>query len=168
MMGIAAIVVLGLAGGGYYFFSQSQSANSTSAAWEAVAQNDADALRAFISGDPGEYREEAQAALAALEERSFEAASDSDTIEAFEGFLNDFPESEHAIAARGRIAELQTLDPAAEVPPTEEATAAEEAPSPDLVPPNATAPGGEAGPPSLTPPAEPAPGGEPDAAAPTN
>lgn len=160
MIGIAAVVVLGLAGGGYYFYSQSQTADSTSAAWESVAQNDADELRAFISGDPGEYRDEAESALAALEERSFEAASDSDTIDALEAFLNEFPDSEHAITARGRIAELQTLEPATETPPEGQLPPESTLPDPDLVPPNATAP--DAGPPSLTPPPEPTVAEEPE------
>lgn len=156
MIGIAAVVVLGLAGGGYYFYSQSQGANATATAWDSINQNDAGALRAFISADPGEYRDEAQTALAALEERSFEAASDADSIEALEAFLNDFPESEHAIIARGRIAELQTIE---QTPAEDETTGVlppeDTAPDPDLVPPNATAPSDESGPPSLTPPATP-------------
>lgn len=165
MIGIAAVVVLGLAGGGYYFYNQSQTASSTSAAWESVAQNDADALRAFISGDPGDFRDEAESALAALEDRSFEAASDSDTIEALENFLNDFPDSQHAITARGRIAELQTLEPAGETPLEAVLPPEASSPDPDLVPPNAT--GSEAGPSSLTPPPEPTITEEPEAL-PTN
>lgn len=167
MIGIAAVVVLAIAGGGYYFFSQSQSANSTSAAWESVSQNDASALRAFIDGNPGEFRDDAEAALAALEDRSFEAASDTDTIEALETFLNDFPESEHAIVARGRIAELQTLQPSTDGETTDELPPTEAAPDPDLVPPNATAPGGDAGPAAITPPAAPSDSTPPDDA-PTN
>jgi hypothetical protein len=165
---IAFIVVAGLGAGGYYFWNQSESAQSTSAAWDGVDGNDADALRAFISGDPGDYRDEAQQALAELEERSFEAASDADTIEGFEGFLNDFPDSEHAIAARGRIAELQTMTPPTEdettgVLPPEGATTTD----PDLVPPGtATAPAPDAGPAPLTPPVEQTPA--PDPNAPTN
>jgi hypothetical protein len=172
MIAIITFVVVALAGGGgYYFWNQSQN-SATTTAWDGVAQNDADALRAFLAGDPGEYRDEAQAALAALEERSYESASDSDTIEAFEAFLNDFPDSEHAIAARGRIAELQSMpaetppegaiDPNA-LPPTEVTPI-----DPDLVPPGSTTgaapadPG--AGPAPITPPPAPAP----DPAAPTN
>lgn len=154
-----AIVLLGaVGGGGYWFFSQQQSA-ATATSWESVAQNDPDALRAFLAGSPGDYRDEAQAALTALEERSFEAASDSDTIEGFENFLADFPDSEHAIAARGRIAELRAAQPAelppeGDLPPLPSAT-----PDPDLVPPGAVTPVPDTGPAPLTPPAseEPAP-----------
>jgi hypothetical protein len=154
MIGIIAFAVIAAAGaGGYYFWNQSQGAASMTA-WDSVAQNDPDALRAVLSGDPGEYRNEAQAALAALEERTFEAASDADTIEAFEAFVNDFPESEHALAARGRIAELRSMP---EAPAEDETTGVlppEEAPDPDLLPPNTGAPDTSGGPPSLTPPAE--------------
>ena len=106
-------------------------------------------MRAFISGDPGDHREQAQQALAELEERSFEAASDSDTIEAFEAFLNDFPESQHALAARGRIAELQTLTPADSTAAPADTTAPTD---PDLVPPGTT-PDATGGPAPITPPA---------------
>jgi hypothetical protein len=169
---IAFVVVALIGGGGYFFWNQTQSAETTSAAWDAVEQNDADAIRTFLSGDPGEYRDEAQTALAELEERSFEAASDADTIDAFEAFLNDFPESEHSIAARGRIAELQTLQPASEealVPPPLEGVTTD----PDLLPPGtATTPpapdttGGPA--PIAPPPAEPTTPSELPSDLPTN
>lgn len=171
MIGIIAFLVVAVAGGGgYYFWNQSQN-QATTTAWDAVAQNDPDALRAFLAGDPGDFRDEAQQALRQLEERSFDAAQDSDTIDGFENFLNDFPDSEHAIAARGRIAELQTMTPTDETtvdpalaPPTGEAPANND----DLAPPGAVGaapadPG--AGPaPIAPPPAEPTP----DPAAPTN
>lgn len=160
---IALVAVAALGGGGYFFWSQSQNAQTTSAAWEHVDRNDASALRAFIDGDPGDYRDEAQTALAELEERSYEAASDADTIESLEAFLNDFPDSEHAIAARGRIAELRTLPQA----PAADAQAPAEATNPDLVPPG-SAPDAS-GPAQLTPPpAEPAPETPPADVPPSN
>jgi hypothetical protein len=163
---IAFIVVAIAGGGGYWFWSQSQNAQATSAAWENVERNDAAALRAFISGNPGDFRDEAEAALVELEERTYEAASDADTIEAFEAFLNDFPDSEHAIAARGRIAELRTLPETPEAAETAEVTP--EAPAdPDLVPPGATPEASGGGPVTLTPPTEEPPSDEP-ADAPTN
>ena len=164
MIAIATFLVVGLdGGGGYWFWSQQQDAQSTSAAWDSVDTGSADALRAFLSGDPGEYRDEAQAALASLEERSFEAASDADTIEAFEAFLNDFPQSEHAMRARGRIAELQAMPQT----PVEEETAdalppEETAPDPDLVPPGSVQPNTGGGPAPLTPPSEPEETTQPD------
>lgn len=167
LIGAIVFVVVALAGGGgYWFWSQQQGAQTTSAAWDAIDRNDADSLRAFISGDPGERREEAQQALAELEERSFEAASDADTIEAFEAFVNDFPESQHALAARGRIAELQTMTPAAATDSTTLAPT-ETTPDPDLVPPGATTPDTSGGPATLTPPAEEQPAETPPAG-PTN
>lgn len=157
---IAAVVVLGLAGGGYYFYSQSQGATATATAWESIDQSDVNALRNFIDGDPGEYREEAQTALATLEASRYASARSEDSIAAYESFLNDFPSSENAIAARGRIAELQIEQPAAADPAL---TAPTTTPDPDLVPPNAVAPDA-AGPPSIaSPPApEPEPTPEPE------
>jgi hypothetical protein len=158
---VAAIVIIG---GGFFAWTQTQQAQTTSAVWEDVERNDASALRAFINGAPGSYREEALAALAELEERSFEAASDADSIEVLEAFLVDFPESEHAISVRGRIAELesQSQPPADALPalPTEEPAT----PDPDLVPPDSaptptpTPDTGTGGPVTLAPPApEPTP-----------
>ncbi|MFN3464344.1 MAG: hypothetical protein ACK4X1_09720 [Terricaulis sp.] len=155
---IVFIVVAGLGGGGYWYFTQN-SAATTSAAWDAVERNDADALREFLAGDPGEYRQAAQQALADLEERTFASASDTDTIEAFEAFLNDFPDSRHATRARGRIAELRTLQPA-EAPVTTEAPLGPEV-DPDLLPPGSVTPTPEpaapdttGGPQQITPPSE--------------
>lgn len=159
MIAIVTFVVVALVGGGgYWFWNQSQNADATATAWEAVDTNSADALRAFLTADPGEYRDEAQQALAQLEERSYEAASDTDTIEALEAFLNDFPESEHALAARGRIAELQQAQPA-----TGAAAVEATAPNPDLVPPGAAtpAPAPSNGPAAITPPAAEPPPAEP-------
>lgn len=147
---VALVAVAAAGGGGYYFWTQSQNARTTSAAWESVEQNNAASLRAFIAGDPGEYRDEAETALAELEERTFEAASDSDTVEALEAFLNDFPDSEHALVVRGRIAELRSQSQPPEVAtlPADGATT-----DPDLVPPGSA----PAGPAQLTPPPAPAP-----------
>lgn len=163
---VTFVVVALVGGGGYYFWNQSQNADATATAWEAVDTSSADAIRAFLDGDPGDYRDEAQQALAQLEERSFEAASDADTIDALETFVNDFPESEHALAARGRIAELQSLQPPPAVPdpnapldPNALATPLD----PDLVPPGSTTapaptpapPETTGGPAPITPPAQP-------------
>src|SRR5690606_38242126 len=149
-------------GGGYWFWSQSQATQTASSEWENVDRNDPGALRAFIAGNSGSLRDEARAVLSDLEERSYEAASDADTIEALEAFVRDFPDSQHALAARGRIAELRTLQE--EPPAEEEALTAEElvepppAPDPHLVPPGSI-PDASGGPAPLTPPPseEPAP-----------
>jgi hypothetical protein len=165
---IAAVVLLGGGAGAFWFWNQSQTTTATATAWDNVERNDATAIRAFLDANPGEYRDEAETALAELEERSYEAASDADTIEALEGFVNDFPQSEHALSARGRIAELRAQPQAptvegAELPLIEPA-------DPDLVPPGATAPttppAQSGGPATLTPPPEPT-DPEPDSA-PTN
>ena len=135
MVVIAAIVVVlvaGLGAGGYWYMNQN-GVSSTSAAWDSVARDDADALRQFIDGDPGQHRGDAEQALAALEERSFASANETSTIEAYEAFLNDFPDSQHATRANGRIAELRLAQPATETP-TEEVPLGPET-DPDLLPP---------------------------------
>jgi hypothetical protein len=151
---VAVIAVAVLGGGGYFFWGQQQGAQASATAWEEVEQNDAASIRAFLEGNPGDMRDEAEAALAALDDRTYEAASDADTIEALQAFVDEFPNSEHAIAARGRIAELQTMPQTpveGEVPV--EGAPIEGATDPDLVPPGATAPDSGAGPAPLTPPA---------------
>jgi hypothetical protein len=163
----AAVVIVhrALGGGGYWFMTQSN-ASATSSAWDSVSRDDADALRAFIDGDPGEYRGEAETALANLEERRFEAAGNAGTIEAYEAFLNDFPNSEHATRANGRIAELRLQQPATETP-TEEVPLGPET-DPDLLPPGTTTtrtPDTTGGPQQITPAEEPTP---PPADLPTN
>ncbi len=139
MMVIVAVLVLAVGGGGgYFWWSQQQNAHAASAAWESIDRNDPSALRAFIAAQSGPMRQQAQNALSELEERSYEAASDTDTVEALQGFLRDFPDSQHALAARGRIAELQA-NAANGAPATATTTATTTAANPDLVPPGATA-----------------------------
>jgi hypothetical protein len=161
IIGAIVFVVVALIGaGGYYFWQQGQSAQVTANAWDSIDHNSADALRAFLAGGPGDHRADAERALAELEERSYEAASDSDTIEAFEGFLNDFPESQHALAARGRIAELRTLQPTTTTDTASTSAVPPTTIDPDLLPPTAsTAPAPATSTPvPLSPPAtEPAP-----------
>lgn len=133
---VAAIAVAALGGGGIWFATQSGAASSA-AHWEQVDKNDVDALRAFLAGRPGSWRDEAQDALDALEERQYRQARETDTIESYQAFLERFPDSDRfGLAARGRIAELRsapsttsepTLLPSAEGVPLD----------PDLVPPNA-------------------------------
>lgn len=159
LIGAAAVVIAGLGGGGYWYWSQSQAARSTEAAWEAVERNDAGALRAFIAGAPGEFRDDAETALAELEERTLEAASDADTVEALEGFLAEFPNSEHRLAVSGRIAELRSALPADAADAAVEPAPAEAVPAP--APDPAPAPSSEPGPAPITPPSEPEPEGAP-------
>lgn len=172
VIGVIAVAALAVLGGGAYFFMNQQGGQG-GAAWEQVDRNDADALRAFIETASGEARTEAQAALRALENSAYEEARAAGTIEALQSFLGDFPDSEHSIAARGRIAELQSLPPTpiegevplGELPPTDPTAI----PDPDLVPPTATAPDTGGAPVPLTPaPAESEPLPEPGTDTPTN
>ena len=82
--------------------------------------------------------------------------SDTDTIEAFEAFLNDFPDSEHATRARGRIAELRTLQPAPDAVATTEEVPLAPTTDPDLLPAGAVTPPSDTtgGPQQITPPSE--------------
>lgn len=162
VLGALAVVLIIAAGAGGWYFMQQNGAQHASSAWEQVDSGDPAALRAFLEGDPGAFREEAETALAELEVRSFEAASDADTVEAFEAFLSDFPESEHAISARGRIAELQTITaPAPDAVATTEAAPTEPS-AEDLLPPATAPPTSDAGPTTIAPPpAETPPAAEP-------
>lgn len=170
IIGIIAFLVLALGGGGaYWFMTQQNAAHAT--AWEDVDRSSAAAIRAFLETNPaGEQRAEAQRALDALEQQSLDAARDANTIEGFEAFLRDFPDSDDAIFVQGQIQQLrlqqQNAPPAGET--TTEAPVAEPV-DPDLVPPGATAPPlAASGPAQLTPPASEPPSQEPDSAAPTN
>ena len=172
MMMIIIVAVLAIGGGGgYFWWSQQQSARAASTAFESIDRNDPGALRAFIAAQSGPAKTQAETALSELEERSFEAASDTDTAEALQGFLHDFPDSQHALAARGRIAELQAN--AANGAPAAATTTATTT-SPDLVPPGAaatttatTAPApATGGPAPLTPPSEPSASQAPPSAPP--
>lgn len=155
LIGIITFVVVALAGGGgYWFLTQNQGAQTTSL--EEVDLGSASELRAFLASNPSaEARAEAQEALATLEQQSLDAARDANTIEAFEAFLRDFPESDEAIFVQGQIQQLRLTEANGEVPPVEGTELPPtETPDPDLVPPTATAPTPGDGPASLTPPAE--------------
>ena len=143
---ITFIVVAIAAGGGWYFYNNMQSTQAAQSTWGDLDKTDAAALRAFIAGTPGEFKDDAETALKQLEEQSWDAAQEADSIDAFQGFARDFPQSEHVLQARGRIAELQA-QPVIQETTTDTTTATTT--DPDLVPPNAT---GE-GPAPLTPPA---------------
>lgn len=164
MMIVIGAIALAVLGGGAFFLFGRGGGTQAATAWEEVARNDATALRAFIAGSPGEFRDDAETALAELEQQSFDAAQDADTIEGFEAFLADFPDSDNAIAARGRIAELRNQP---EPPTAVEAIAPAETAEPvdpDLLPPpaatapnqaTATTPETPGGPATIAPPSTP-------------
>jgi len=141
VIGIVTFLVVALAGGGgYYFWSQSQGGGAFAAAWEELDRTDPAALRAFLAGEPGSLRGEAQATLGALEQARYDAARSGDTIEALEAFAADFPGSSHNLVVRGRIAELRAQPTAPEeVELPAEIIAPAEPLDPDLVPPGTTA-----------------------------
>lgn len=131
---ITFVVVAALGGGGYFFWQQQQGSTAAAAAWEEVDRNDPAALRQFINGQPGQFKDEAETALATLEQTSFDAAKEADSIEAFESFVSDFPESDHVNEANGRIAELRQIQQdqtATETLPAQGEQPAQAAPTPD-------------------------------------
>ena len=109
-----AIAAAALIGGGYWYMTSNGADPALATAWENIDINDPAALRNFIAASTGSLREQAQDALAALEENQFDAARDADSIEAYEAFLADFPNSDHSLQARGRIAELRQSRPQTE------------------------------------------------------
>jgi len=102
------VVLLGVVGaGGFYWWTGAQEARAAEAAWNAVPKNDAHALRQYLTNAADEYRHDAETALSLLEAERYLAAREADTIDAMQAFIDDFPDSERVMAARGRIAELQ-------------------------------------------------------------
>lgn len=161
LIGIITFLVVAVGGGaGYYFWNQSQGGGGA-AAWASVDQSDPAALRAFLEGQPGALRGEAQAALDELEQRRYAQARGAGTIEALEAYLADFPDGDNQLAARGRIAELRA-QPAAPAetevgePLSPDALNPGTPVDPDLVPPGTTG-----GPVTLQPEPEPLPEPEP-------
>ncbi|HYD89083.1 MAG TPA: hypothetical protein VEA80_16520 [Vitreimonas sp.] len=105
LIAIIAVVVLLLAGGGGYWFMTQNNAGS---AYESVDATSVSALREFLAGDPSTAdRERAEAALAQLEEAALSDARAANTIEAWEAFLRDFPNSDEAVYAQGQIQQLR-------------------------------------------------------------
>ncbi|HRP10375.1 MAG TPA: hypothetical protein PLK37_05020 [Terricaulis sp.] len=167
LIGIITFVVVALAGGGWFFLTQSQS-GAGAGEWAQVDQTDPDEIRAFIENASGGARSQAQAALNQLDQSRYAAAREADTIEALEAYVADFPRSEHTLAARGRIAELRSQPAAPAETPIGEPLAPEALNpgaevDPDLVPPGVvTAPPATSAPVPLTPAPEPLPEPEPE------
>lgn len=161
-----AILAVGVAGAGAFMLLGQRSDGAQATSLEDVDIGDASALRAFIaSAASRSEREQAEDALDTLEQQSLDAARDENTIEAFEAFLRDFPESEEAVFVQGQIQQirLRQADEAAAtalapplIAPDAATTTTVEAPIPGTsepvplnVPPPQT---GEGGPADLSPP----------------
>lgn len=162
---ITFIAVAVVGGGGYWFMTN----NNNAAAYASIDNDSVSALREFLAADPSDAdRERAEADLDRLEAASLSDARAANTVEAWEAFLRDFPQSDEAVYAQGQIQQLrlqqsaapplgpdgQPLSPDA-APLTELETLPEPAPTPT------PAPSGADGPASLTPPAEETPNEEP-------
>ncbi|HVY84781.1 MAG TPA: TIR domain-containing protein [Caulobacterales bacterium] len=165
---VTFIVVAALGGGGYFAWSQMQGSQASATAWEHLDKSSPAQLRAFLQDNPGAYRDQAQGVLTELEQHRWAAARSADTVDALNAFITDFPHSDHALEARGRIAELQSAPPATTTIPDSLAPTPTD---PDLVPPGSTGapatttppPSTSGGPVTLTPP----PAEEPQPAQPT-
>lgn len=150
LVAIIAIVVLAIGGGGAYWFMTQQ--NGQSAAYEDVDPNSAASLRDFLAGNPSAAdRERAQADLAALEQNMLDAAREANTVDAYEAFLREFPNSSEAIYAQGQIQQLRLQESGAPPEATTETPLATDAVVPETQAP-AAAPSAS-GPTQLTPPA---------------
>lgn len=170
VVGILTFVIVAvLGGGGYFMFSRMQSGQAAQSAWATLDQTSPAALRAFLNGpNVGDFRDEAQAALDALEVDRLNAARAQDTIPALERFIRDFPDSRHALEINGRIAELRAAPPAPEpnidpitglpIDPNAPALANPPAETPSAPP----APPANEGPVQLTPPDQTLPDNQPD------
>jgi hypothetical protein len=165
IIGIVALVVIaGGAGAGYMWWQGQQASHASATALDQIDPNDPAALRAFVASHSGDAKTRAQTALNVLEERSYEAAKDADTVEALQAFLKDFPQSpqsQRALEVNGRIAELQ-----ANPPSTDTSTTTDTGGQPDNTQqaPSAAPTSTTTGPTQLTPPGEPSATQEPPSA----
>jgi hypothetical protein len=125
VIGIVTFVVVAAVGiGGYALYQSQHGAAEAARLWRGTDQTDVDELRAFLASPFADrYRAEAEAALEGLELARLEEARREDTIEALTAFLDDFPESRHAVQVRGRIAELRQAGPSLATPDASALTA---------------------------------------------
>jgi hypothetical protein len=142
---VTFLVVAAVGLGGYFAYDRFQAGQSADAAWSQLDARDPSDLQTFLERHDGSsHASEARRRLNALDQEAYGHARSADTIEAFQRYLSDFPESENALAARGRIAELRQMPtPAAELAPAIDPvtglpidpTAPPPSNNPDLLPP---------------------------------
>lgn len=101
------LVVAGVGIGGYSMIQTGRTTAAAEDAWAALDKTDPLALRAFIDGTPGKYRQPAEAALEGLEIDHLGRARETDTIQAYQSFLASFPETRHSAEISGRMAMLR-------------------------------------------------------------
>jgi len=158
LIGIITFIVVAVAGGGGYWF---MTQNSESA-YASVDHDSVSALNEFLATDPpAADRQRARDDLARLEEAALADARAANSIDAWEGFLRDFPNSDEAVFAQGQIQQLRVQQATAPVGENTDTLPPAEPLDPDLVPPDTAppattpAPSTENGPQSLSPPNEP-------------
>jgi hypothetical protein len=104
---VTFLVVAGVGIGGYSMIQSGRTSAAAEKAWAALDKTDPLALRAFLDGAPGRYRQPAEAALEGLEIDYLGRARESDTIQAYQSFLASFPETRHSAEISGRMAMLR-------------------------------------------------------------
>jgi len=122
---ITFLVVAGVGIGGYSMMQTSRISADAKAAWTELDKADPLALRAFIDGTPGEFRQPAEAALEELEIEQLGRARETDTIPAYQSFLASFPQTRHSAEISGRMAMLRQREQTGElavIPAEEEKT----------------------------------------------
>jgi len=164
LIGIITFIVVAVAGGGGYWYMTQNNAS----AYASIDHDSVSALNDFLATDPPAADRQrsswlrAQDDLARLEEASLADARAANSIDAWEAFLRDFPNSDEAVFAQGQIQELRVQQSTAPIGENTDTLTPAEPLNPDLVPPNSAppattpAPSTENGPQSLSPPEEPA------------
>lgn len=116
---VTFLVVAGVGIGGYSYIQGNQDSAAAETAWASLDKSNPAALRQFLEGRPGRYRQPAEAALESLEIEELGRARESDTIEGYQAFLAAFPDTRHSAEVSGRIAMLRERADAATAAPIE-------------------------------------------------
>jgi hypothetical protein len=104
---LSFVVVAGVGFGAYQLVQGGRSNSAAESTWATLDKSDPVALRAFINGQPGRYRNPAESALEELELAELNRAREADTVEAYRHFLAGFPDTRHSAEINGRIAMLR-------------------------------------------------------------
>ncbi|MBI1187422.1 MAG: TIR domain-containing protein [Alphaproteobacteria bacterium] len=104
---VTFLVVAGIGIGGYSMIQSGRTSAAAEAGWSGLDKSDPLALRAFLDGEPGKYRQPAEAALEGLEIDYLGRARETDTVQAYQSFLASFPETRHSAEISGRMAMLR-------------------------------------------------------------
>jgi len=105
LIGIITFIVVALAGGsGYWFMTQ----NGGESAYASIDHDSVSALNEFLATDPSAAdSQRAREDLARLETAALADARAANSVDAWEAFLRDFPNSDEAVFAQGQIQQLR-------------------------------------------------------------